>query len=77
MSNHFNICILSLLLHTNDITSHCIFFLLNTFLKMLKKGRKMEEVYHMFVYYLSNCSAVVGIYTVTCLTSGNMGDFKL
>ena len=60
--NNFNICILTLLLHMYDITSHCCICLLNTSLRMAEKRSNTQEVYTCLYITVYDYNAVVGIY---------------
>jgi hypothetical protein len=75
--NNTNICILTLLLHMYDITSHyCIFLCCILPWRWLQKAEHIRRFTTCLYITLSSNSTAVGIYMAICLTAWNMDNFN-
>jgi len=77
LKTHFNICVLTVFLHICVITScWCIFLCWLPPWRWPKKAETCSRFALCLYIIVSNYSAVVGVYAVTCHTAWNMDIFK-
>ena len=72
----FNIRILTLPWHIYDMSSHYLFSIVKCLQEMTEKKAKTCRIITTCLYIVSNCSAVAGVYMMSCLTAPNVDNFK-